>query len=155
MAAVSGLVPPRHPSPFRKAQKISRSSATTTAHGPTSVRTPSKLEPDTFSHSCRRHRRARVEVTRTVLWTRANSQAVCSFRLPPFCVPGRPPSAPPSTTPTPRLDHFIAYALHQTQLHQSVTFAPSPSYLDTWLAVVSRHLRLCTFALSVLVLCSR
>ena len=38
MAAVSGLAPPRHPSPFRKAQKISRPSATTTAHGPTSVR---------------------------------------------------------------------------------------------------------------------
>ncbi|KAH9959378.1 hypothetical protein BGW80DRAFT_1128615, partial [Lactifluus volemus] len=36
-----------------------------------------------------------------------------------------PPPAPPSMTPTPtpRLDHFIAYALHRTRLHQSVTFA--------------------------------
>jgi len=34
-----------------------------------------------------------------------------------------PPPALPSTTPTPQLDHFIAYTLHQMQLHQSVTFA--------------------------------
>ncbi|THH03169.1 hypothetical protein EW146_g10495, partial [Bondarzewia mesenterica] len=33
-----------------------------------------------------------------------------------------PPSAPPSA-PTPRLDHFITYALHRTRLHVSVTFA--------------------------------
>jgi hypothetical protein len=32
--------------------------------------------------------------------------------------------AAPSTTPTPRLDHFIAYTLHRTCLHPSVTFAP-------------------------------
>jgi hypothetical protein len=34
-----------------------------------------------------------------------------------------PPPALPSTTPTPRLDHFIAYTLHHTHLHPSVTFA--------------------------------
>jgi hypothetical protein len=34
-----------------------------------------------------------------------------------------PPPAPPSTNPTPRLDHFIVYALHRTRLHSSVTFA--------------------------------
>src|SRR5258708_9031232 len=34
-----------------------------------------------------------------------------------------PPPAPPSTTQTPRLQHFIAYALHRTPLHASVTFA--------------------------------
>ncbi|KAI0284541.1 hypothetical protein BC826DRAFT_1124626 [Russula brevipes] len=33
------------------------------------------------------------------------------------------PPAPPLATPTPRLDHFIAYALHRTRLHNSVTFA--------------------------------
>src|SRR5258708_4113263 len=33
------------------------------------------------------------------------------------------PAAPPSTTQTPRLEHFIAYALHRMQLHTSVTFA--------------------------------
>ncbi|THH03479.1 hypothetical protein EW146_g10435, partial [Bondarzewia mesenterica] len=33
-----------------------------------------------------------------------------------------PPSAPPSA-PTPRLDHFVTYALHRTRLHVSVTFA--------------------------------
>jgi hypothetical protein len=31
--------------------------------------------------------------------------------------------APPSSTQTPGLDQFIAYALHRTQLHSSVTFA--------------------------------
>lgn len=40
-----------------------------------------------------------------------------------FACPDVPPLAPPSTTPTPRLDHFIAYALHRTRLHSSVTFA--------------------------------
>jgi len=34
-----------------------------------------------------------------------------------------PLTSPPSTTPTSQLDHFIAYALHRTRLHQSVTFA--------------------------------
>ena len=34
-----------------------------------------------------------------------------------------PPPAPPSTALTPRLDHFIAYALHRMRLHASVTFA--------------------------------
>ena len=34
----------------------------------------------------------------------------------------RPP-APPSTNPTPRPDHFIAYVLYRTQLHSSVSFA--------------------------------
>jgi hypothetical protein len=33
-----------------------------------------------------------------------------------------PPPAPPSTTPTPRLDHFVTYTLHHTCLHPSVTF---------------------------------
>jgi hypothetical protein len=37
---------------------------------------------------------------------------------------GLPPPPPsPSATQTLRLDHFIAYALHRTQLHPSVTFA--------------------------------
>jgi hypothetical protein len=33
------------------------------------------------------------------------------------------PPAPPSTTQTPWLEHFIAYALYRTWLHTSVTFA--------------------------------
>ena len=42
----------------------------------------------------------------------------------PFpCPDVPPPPVPPSTTPTPRLDHFIAHALHRTRLHPSVTFA--------------------------------
>ncbi|KAN0124364.1 hypothetical protein V8E52_002013 [Russula decolorans] len=39
-----------------------------------------------------------------------------------FACPDAPPHAPPSTTPTSWLGHFIAYALHRTRLHASVTF---------------------------------
>jgi hypothetical protein len=39
-----------------------------------------------------------------------------------FACPDAPPYALPSTTPTSWLDHFIAYALHRTRLHASVTF---------------------------------
>lgn len=89
MAAVSGLVPPRHPSPFRKAQKISRPSATTTAHGPTSVR---RLSNSNLKHSHALVAAVGREWKRPVSWTRANSQALCSFRFPSFCVPGCPSS---------------------------------------------------------------
>ncbi|KAI0051640.1 hypothetical protein FA95DRAFT_1460400, partial [Auriscalpium vulgare] len=34
-----------------------------------------------------------------------------------------PLPSPPTNTPNPRLEHFIAYALHRTRLHTSVTFA--------------------------------
>ncbi|KAH9057073.1 hypothetical protein EDB83DRAFT_2316050 [Lactarius deliciosus] len=88
MAAVSGPSTARHPSPFRKAQKISRPTAATAAHG-------------TASPNC----------------------VVASFLILFACPDVPPPPAPPSTTPTPRLDHFIAYALHRTRLHPSVTFA--------------------------------
>jgi hypothetical protein len=101
MAAASG-VPPRHPSPFRKAQKISRPSATTTAHGPTSGASGS----DPYhGHE-------------------ATAKLCARFVSHLFACPDTPPPpAPPSTTPTPRLDYFIAYALHRTRLHSSVTFA--------------------------------
>jgi len=102
MAAVSGLVPARHPSPFRKAQKISRPSAATTAHGPTSGASGS----DPYHGH---------EPT-AKLCARFVSHLFACPDVPP-------PPAPPSTTPTPRLDHFIAYALHRTRLHLSVTFA--------------------------------
>ena len=46
------------------------------------------------------------------------------YRLPPNSFShAPPPPAPPSTTQTPWLEHFIAYALHYTWLHASVTFA--------------------------------
>jgi hypothetical protein len=99
MAAVSAPIPPRHPSPYRKAQKISRPSATTTAHTGAGGNDPfhghegpAKLCARFVSHLF-------------------------------ACPDAPPPPAPPSTTPTPRLDHFIAYALHRTRLHASVTFA--------------------------------
>ena len=44
------------------------------------------------------------------------------FACPNLCHPP-PPPAPPFTALTPRLDHFIAYALHHMQLHALVTFA--------------------------------
>ncbi|KAI0285233.1 hypothetical protein BC826DRAFT_918884 [Russula brevipes] len=104
MATVSGPVPPRHPSPFRKAQKISRPSATTTAHGPSSVSGASGSDPY-HGHE-------------------ATAKLCARFVSHLFACPDvPPPPAPPSTTPTPRLDHFIAYALHRTRLHNSVTFA--------------------------------
>ncbi|KAA1470587.1 hypothetical protein DENSPDRAFT_774750 [Dentipellis sp. KUC8613] len=96
MAAVSGPIAPRHPSPFRKAQKISRQP---TAHqgAPTSSSDPYHGHED-IAKLCSR------------------------FVSHLFACPDNPPAASPSA-PTPRLDHFIAYALHRTRLHSSVTFA--------------------------------
>ncbi|KAI0282484.1 hypothetical protein BGY98DRAFT_954300 [Russula aff. rugulosa BPL654] len=101
MAAVTGPIPPRHPSPFRKAQKISRPSATTTAHIPSSGAASDPYHG--HEHSAK-------------LCARFVSHLFACPDVPP-------PPAPPSTNPTPRLDHFIAYALHRTRLHSSVTFA--------------------------------
>jgi hypothetical protein len=102
MAAVSGPVPPRHPSPFRKVQKLSRPSATTTAHGPSSGAGGSDPYHG-HEHTAK-------------LCARFVSHLFACPDVPP-------PPPPPSTTLTPRLDHFIAYALHRTRLHPSVTFA--------------------------------
>ncbi|KAH9989749.1 hypothetical protein BJV77DRAFT_668770 [Russula vinacea] len=102
MAAVSGPVPPRHPSPFRKVQKLSRPSATTTAHGPSTGAGGSDPYHG-HEHTAK-------------LCARFVSHLFACPDVPP-------PPAPPSTTLTPRLDHFIAYALHRTRLHPSVTFA--------------------------------
>ncbi len=41
----------------------------------------------------------------------------------PDVPPPPAPAVPPSTTQTPQLEHFIAYALHRMRLHTSVTFA--------------------------------
>ncbi|KAF8496733.1 hypothetical protein F5888DRAFT_361422 [Russula emetica] len=102
MAAVTGPIAPRHPSPFRKAQKISRPSATTTAHIPSSGAGGS----DPYHGQ------------------ELSAKLCARFVSHLFACPDAPPPpAPPSTTPTPRLDHFIAYALHRTRLHSSVTFA--------------------------------
>ncbi|KAH9057673.1 hypothetical protein EDB87DRAFT_1578552 [Lactarius vividus] len=102
MAAVSGPSTARHPSPFRKAQKISRPTAATTAHGPASGASGSDPYHG-HEHTAK-------------LCGRFVSHLFACPDVPP-------PPAPPSTTPTPRLDHFIAYALHRTRLHPSVTFA--------------------------------
>ena len=54
--------------------------------GITSTALPATLE--TFSCSCL----VGCKWERPVSWSRANSQAVCSIRLSPLCVPGHPPS---------------------------------------------------------------
>jgi hypothetical protein len=92
--------PQRHPSPYRKAQKISGPTSTSAAHGPTSGASDPYHGHESTARLC----------------ARFVSHLFACPELPP-------PPAPPSTTPTPRLDHFIAYALHRTRLHQSVTFA--------------------------------
>jgi hypothetical protein len=101
-SAVSGPIHPRHPSPFCKAQKISRPSATTTAHIPSSGAGGS----DPY-HG---------QELSAKLCARSVSHLSTCPDMPP-------PPALPSTTQTLRLDHFIAYALHRTQLHSSMTFA--------------------------------
>jgi hypothetical protein len=87
-----------------------------TTHG---ITLPSPLPPSTSSNACAHHMRLRPSVTVTALYL------LCSqFVSHHFACPDIPlPSALPSTTQTPRLDHFIAYALHRTRLHPSVTFA--------------------------------
>jgi hypothetical protein len=76
--------PPRHPSPYRKAQKIS---GPTSAHGPTSVSGPELYPPFFLTPSV-----PGCEWKRPVSWTRAHSQAVRSVRISPLRLPGRPPS---------------------------------------------------------------
>jgi Cyclin, N-terminal domain len=99
---VSGPIHPRQPSPFCKAQKISRPSAMTTAHIPSSGAGGS----DPY------HRQE------------LSAKLCARFVSHLFAYPDMPPPpALPSTIQTLRLDHFIAYALHCTQLHSSVTFA--------------------------------
>ena len=58
-------------------------------------------------------------------WPNPKGQLCHFFTTAPTCGARTqsPPPAPPSTTPTPQLDHFNAYALHRTWLHSSVTFA--------------------------------
>src|SRR5450631_4040725 len=65
--AVSGPIHPRHPSPFRKAQKISRPSAATTAHIPSSVSALLELYPDIFSRLIK----SRVQVGATRIMDRS------------------------------------------------------------------------------------
>jgi len=110
MAAVSGPSTARHPSPFRKVQKISRHSAATKAHGPASVCHSSEVQPLFHTTFSRPPRSAPVEATHIV--DMSTQPTVFSFRFTPLCLL-RCPSKPrlPSTTSTPRLDHSITYAL--------------------------------------------
>ncbi|TFY74863.1 hypothetical protein EWM64_g9149, partial [Hericium alpestre] len=103
MAAVSGPVAARHPSPFRKAQKISRQ--------PTAHNTASSASSTTDPFHGHEHVARLCARFVSHLFACPETQSV----------PPALSTSPP--TPTPRLDHFIAYALHRTRLHSSVTFA--------------------------------
>ncbi|KAI0753096.1 hypothetical protein C8Q80DRAFT_1096589 [Daedaleopsis nitida] len=96
MAAVQGPSTARHPSPFKRQSKISARPTTSSSSHPV----------DQF-------------------YGHEESAKLCArFVTHLFACPDLPPSSttvPPA--PSPPLANFIAYALHRTRLHTSVTFA--------------------------------
>jgi hypothetical protein len=101
MAAVSGPSTARHPSPFRKAQKISRPSAANAAHGPASVCIHPKFNLLRPSFSRLRRRRVLAGVTRIMDTSTQPSCVVVSYPIylpvPTSPLPLRhlPPRQPP------------------------------------------------------------
>jgi len=100
--SVAGPYVARHPSPLRRPAKVARQSNTATAYQAPVV--PPPPSDPYYGHSDTAHLCQRF------------IQAL-------FACPNRPPpsSASPSA-PTPGLAVFVAYALHRTRLHASVTF---------------------------------
>ncbi|KAF9819562.1 hypothetical protein IEO21_02026 [Rhodonia placenta] len=102
MAAVSGPPVARHPSPFRRASKVASSSR---AAAPTAHAIVSRPPDPYYGHE--------------------ETAKLCGrFVTHLFACPDLPPlstAQPPA--PSPPLALFIAYALHRTRLHASVTFA--------------------------------
>ncbi|KAH9944766.1 hypothetical protein B0H21DRAFT_745724 [Amylocystis lapponica] len=96
MAAVSGPPAPRHPSPFRRASKVATRPAPPAQHS----------MPDPY-------------------YGHEDTARLCArFVTHLFACPDLPPlSTTHPPTPSPPLALFIAYALHRTRLHSSVTFA--------------------------------
>ncbi|KAI0753090.1 hypothetical protein C8Q80DRAFT_1249383 [Daedaleopsis nitida] len=97
MAAVPGPSTARHPSPFKRQPKISARPTTSSSSHP--------VIDQFYGHE--------------------ESAKLCArFVTHLFACPDLPPSSttvPPA--PSPPLANFIAYALHRTRLHTSVTFA--------------------------------
>ncbi|KAH7883209.1 hypothetical protein F5I97DRAFT_1939054 [Phlebopus sp. FC_14] len=97
MAAVHGPLHPAHPSPFRPPQQ-----QRIPFHPAPSTKPPSARQPDPF-------------------YGHEHISRLCArFITHLFACPEYPPSSSGSTT---KLPYFIAYALHRTKLHPSVTFA--------------------------------
>ncbi|KAI0918996.1 hypothetical protein AcV5_002028 [Taiwanofungus camphoratus] len=96
MAAAVSAVPPHHPDPFRKANKMATRAAAPTSH----------TMPDPYYG----HEEAAKLCARFV------THLFACPELPPLSTANPPAPSPP-------LALFIAYALHRTRLHSSVTFA--------------------------------
>ncbi|EPT02571.1 hypothetical protein FOMPIDRAFT_1047913 [Fomitopsis schrenkii] len=105
MATVSGPSTARHPSPFRRANKIS-----------------SRAPPPAPSNGASGHHTHPIP---DPYYGHEETAKLCSrFVTHLFACPDLPPLStanPPA--PSPPLALFIAYALHRTRLHTSVTFA--------------------------------
>ncbi|EIW80626.1 hypothetical protein CONPUDRAFT_82776 [Coniophora puteana RWD-64-598 SS2] len=107
MAAVMGPSIAQHPSPFRAAHNVSVSQSRQGFHPPPSAPPkPASTQPST---------------TRDPFYGHENAARLCArFITHLFACPEYPPSSSGSTV---KLPYFIAYALHRTKLHASVTFA--------------------------------
>ncbi|KAG1824326.1 uncharacterized protein BJ212DRAFT_1319395 [Suillus subaureus] len=106
MAAVHGPIVPTHPSPFRNAQSVPHSRMGYHP-APSAPPKPQSTQPTT-RHSDPFYGHEQV------------SRLCARFITHLFACPEYPPSSSNSQV---KLPHFIAYALHRTKLHSSVTFA--------------------------------
>ncbi|KAG1739136.1 uncharacterized protein EDB91DRAFT_1237581 [Suillus paluster] len=106
MAAVHGPLVPAHPSPFRNTQSVPHSRMGYHP-APSAPPKPQSTQPSTrHSDPFYGHEQA--------------SRMCARFITHLFACPEYPPSSSNSQV---KLPHFIAYALHRTKLHSSVTFA--------------------------------
>ncbi|KAG2069647.1 hypothetical protein BDR04DRAFT_1232124 [Suillus decipiens] len=106
MAAVHGPLVPAHPSPFRNTQSVPHSRMGYHP-APSAPPKPQSTQPTT-RHSDPFYGHEQV------------SRLCARFITHLFACPEYPPSSSNSQV---KLPHFIAYALHRTKLHSSVTFA--------------------------------
>ncbi|OJA19960.1 hypothetical protein AZE42_03712, partial [Rhizopogon vesiculosus] len=106
MATVHGPLAPSHPSPFRNAQSVPHSRMGYHPSAPPPK--PQSTQPTSTRHS-------------DPFYGHEQASRLCArFITHLFACPEYPPSSSNSQV---KLPHFIAYALHRTKLHSSVTFA--------------------------------
>ncbi|KIJ15514.1 hypothetical protein PAXINDRAFT_77274 [Paxillus involutus ATCC 200175] len=105
MAAVHGPIPAAHPSPFRSTHNASHPRMASYPQPSASTKPPS-TQPTSRQDPFYGHEQA--------------SKLCARFITHLFACPEYPP---PSSGSTVKLPQFIAYALHRTKLHASVTFA--------------------------------
>ena len=122
MATVHGPVSASHPSPFRSTHNASHPRVS--YQPPVSLTT---LSPGRFSHFTSQVPSAKPPSTQPTssrqdpFYGHEQTSKLCArFITHLFACPEYPPSSSNSTV---KLPHFIAYALHRTKLHASVTFA--------------------------------